>query len=56
MKVWTFDIIEKYRTAMVINTNGEGDHPYADKDNLEFFDKKYILECFERYEAKIKKG
>jgi hypothetical protein len=31
--------------AKCINSFGTHDHPYADKDGIEFFDKDYIIEC-----------
>lgn len=37
----------KNHLAAIINTYGKGQHPFADVNNLDYFEKDYIKECLQ---------
>jgi hypothetical protein len=39
---------EKSLLAAVINYEGTGEHPWADKDSLEQFAKSYTIKCLDK--------
>ena len=39
------DISNERIIAKCVNSFGSSDHPYADAENIEGFDKDYVIEC-----------